>query len=241
MNASSSFRRENGRRENDAHRIHWMPDRIRKHKSLWGWTALLLIVNLPLLWGEIRTELLFLPEAAAQGQWWRVITFPLVHLSWYHFLLDASGFLLLLGCLEEKRGFPRALYIGGSGAGALLLALALNPAVIQQGLSGLSGVAHGLMAIAALEMLRHRDQRRWGWMSLLTVVGKSAYELWTGKILFEFIHMGLCGQPMAASHAGGVAGALIAFAVVHTRPGKDHDIPDEMQGEKHDPTILPNP
>jgi rhomboid family GlyGly-CTERM serine protease len=191
-----------------------------QHGSIWAWSILLLIVNLPLLWGEIRTGLLFLPQAVGEGQWWRMLTFPLVHLSWYHLLLDAGGFLLLFGCLEEKRWFPRTLYITFSGAGALLMALALDPAVATQGLSGLSGIAHGLMAVAALEMLRHKDQRKWGWISLVTVVGKSAYELWTGQVLFEFIHMGMCGQPMAACHAGGVLGALIAFVLVRIRPGR---------------------
>jgi rhomboid family GlyGly-CTERM serine protease len=191
----------------------------RKNRSIWAWTILLLIVNLPLAWGEVRSGLLFLPDAVRQGEWWRVFTFPLVHLSWYHFLLDAGGFLLLFGCLEEKRWLPRALYIVGAGAGSLLLALAVDPSIATQGLSGLSGIAHGLMAVGALEMLRHNDQRRWGWFSLISVVGKSAYELWSGHVLFEFIHMGMCGQPLAACHAGGVLGALIAFALIRCRPG----------------------
>lgn len=126
--------------------------------------------------------------------------------------------MLLIECLEEKRWFPKALYVVGASAGSLLLALIMDPSAVVQGLSGLSGIAHGLMAIAALEMLRHRVQRKWGWISLLTVVGKSAYELWTGQVLFEFIHMGMCGQPMAACHAGGVLGALTVFLMIHIRP-----------------------
>jgi rhomboid family GlyGly-CTERM serine protease len=186
--------------------------------SIWAWTILLLIVNLPLAWGEVRTSLIFLPEAVRQGQWWRVVTFPLVHLSWYHFLLDGCGFLLLFGCLEERRWLAKSLYVVGSGAGALLLSLAMDPSIATQGLCGLSSIAHGLMAISALEMLRHEDQRRWGWISLSIVVGKSAYELWAGHVLFEFLHMGMCGHPLAACHAGGVLGAMIAFGLIHLRP-----------------------
>lgn len=218
----------------------WKKVGIENHKSIWAWTILLLVVNLPLLWGEVRTSLLFLPDEVAQGQWWRVLTYPLVHLSWYHFLLDAGGFLLLLGCLEEKRWLPRSLYIIVSGAGALLLAALLDPAISRQGLSGLSGIAHGLMAIAALEMLRHREQRKWGWISLMMVVSKSAYELWTGQVLFEFIHMGLCGQPMAASHAGGVAGALIVFSLIHARPGKGQFTSRLPRGRNGDSTLRGN-
>jgi rhomboid family GlyGly-CTERM serine protease len=201
--------------------------------SIWAWTILLIIVNFPLAWGEVRSSLVFLPDAVGHGQWWRVFTFPLVHLSWYHFLLDAGGFLLLFGCLEEKQWLAKALYTVGAGTGSLLLALAMDPAIATQGLSGLSGIAHGLMAVSALEMLRHEDQRKWGWISLFTVVGKSAYELWTGHVLFEFIHMGMCGQPLAACHAGGVLGALMAFGLVHIRPGRHDPVRDSQDTTIH--------
>ncbi|MGD9221631.1 MAG: rhombosortase [Desulfobacteraceae bacterium] len=184
---------------------------VRKHGVFWAWTALLMIVNLPLLGGEIRTGLIFLPEAVDSGQWWRVVTYPLVHLSLYHLLLDAGGFLLLLSCLEERRGLAKVFYIIGPSAGSLGLALAMDPIIHQNGLSGLSGIAHGLMAVCAMEMVRHKHQRAWGVASLTAVVGKSAYELWSGQVLFEFMHMGMCGQPVAASHAGGVMGGLLAF------------------------------
>lgn len=191
-------------------RIH-----ISQHWPLWIWAFLLIAVNMPLLWGQVRTGLLYLPEAVDNGQWWRVITFPLVHLSWYHLLLDAGGFLLLFSCLEEKRLLAKAIYIISPGAGTLILASVLDPSISQRGLSGLSGIAHGLMAVSALEMLRHKDHRTWGGLSLAVVVTKSAYELWSGRVLFEFMHMGLCGQPLAASHAGGVMGGVLAFLLLN--------------------------
>lgn len=191
---------------------------IRKHWSIWTWAALLLMVNLPLAWGQIRTGLLYLPGAVESGQWWRAVTYPLVHLSWYHLILDAGGFLLLLSCLEEKRPWARILLMAGAGAGSLALTLALDPFVFEGGLSGLSGIAHGLMAITALEMLGHIGQRRWGALSLALVVSKSAYELWSGQVFFEFLHMGMCGHPLAASHAGGVLGGVLVFAVLNLFP-----------------------
>jgi rhomboid family GlyGly-CTERM serine protease len=149
------------------------------------------------------------------GQWWRIITYPLVHLSFYHLLLDAGGFLLLFSCLEEKRLLPRMFYLIGPGAGALLLSSTLDPSISQRGLSGLSGIAHGLMAISAVEMLRHDEQRAWGILSLTVVSVKSAYELWSGRVVFEFMHMGLCGTPLAAAHAGGVMGGLLILLVIN--------------------------
>lgn len=192
-----------------------IPDGLRQTRPLWVWAAVLIIVNLPLIWGDIRTELIFVPEAVSSGQWWRTVTYPLVHLSWYHLLLDAGGFLLLLHCLEEKRAWARMLLMAGAGAGSLALTLALDPFVFEGGLSGLSGIAHGLMAITALEMLRHTGQRKWGALSLALVVSKSAYELWSGQVFFEFLHMGMCGRPLAASHAGGVLGGVIVFAFLN--------------------------
>jgi rhomboid family GlyGly-CTERM serine protease len=186
---------------------------IARYWPIWAWTAVLVAVNFPLLWGEVRSGLVFFPDAVANGQWWRMATFPLVHLSWYHFLLDAGGFLLLFSCLEEKRGTAKVFYILGAGCGTLLLSLAMDPVVSHRGLSGLSGIAHGLMAVSAVEMLRTRTQLSWGCVSLALVVLKSAYELWSGHVVFEFLHMGMCGQPIAASHAGGVIGGLLAFAL----------------------------
>ncbi len=187
---------------------------IGDYGSIWAWTILLLLVNLPLAWGEIRSSLIFLPEAVGRGQWWRAVTHPLVHLSWYHLLLDAGGFLIVYRCLEEKRAGIVALYLAGAGAGSLLCSLVFDPSIYRQGLSGLSGVAHGLMAVTALEMMRHDDQRRWGAISLAAVTLKSIYEFRSGHVFLEFMHMGLCGHPLAASHAGGVAGGILTFGLV---------------------------
>lgn len=192
---------------------------LQRHWSVWSWIALLAMVNLPLLRGQVRMGWIFLPEAVELGQWWRIFTYPLVHLSWYHLLLDAGGFLLLYTCLEEKRIPAKASYLIGASAGSLLLSIAMEPSISLQGLSGLSGIAHGLMAITALEMLRHRAQLTWGVISLFVVAAKSAYELWSGQVLFEFMHMGLCGQPMATSHAGGVMGGLLSFLMVESWTG----------------------
>jgi citrate synthase len=67
--------------------------------------------------------------------------------------------LILFSCLEEQRKFVRFLYVGCASAGSLLLSLAVAPAISRSGLSGLSGIAHGLMAITAMEMLQYKDQR----------------------------------------------------------------------------------
>ncbi len=172
---------------------------------------ILLMVNFPLLSGDIRSQLIFFPGDVANGPWWQVLSHPFVHLSWYHLMLDGLAFVILYLLLEEHRNCVRLLYSIASGMGALLFTLLLEPAIYQQGLCGLSGTAHGLMAISALEMLRHKHQRGLGALCLVLVLTKCGFELYTGQVVFQSLHLGQTGQPLTASHAGGVLGGLIAF------------------------------
>ena len=202
------------------------------HWETWTWVAILALVNWPLIHGQARAGLIFVPDHVLAGQWWRIMTFPLVHLSWYHLLLDAGGFLVVSRGLEEKRISIRLLYMAAGTAGSLLLALALEPSVRVRGLCGLSGIAHGLMAVSALEMLRHRGSRGWGWFLLILVSLKSALEACCGHVLFEFMHMGLCGRPVAACHAGGVIGAILAYGLVHGLRPQSAQMAEGRKGTK---------
>jgi rhomboid family GlyGly-CTERM serine protease len=182
-----------------------------RYRELILWTLLLLLINYPLFYGSINDTLRYLPDSLNQGQWWRIITYPLVHLSWYHFALDAGAFLMLYQGLFEKRPIRKLALLALCSSTSLILGIWMG-AVQAVGLSGLSGIAHGLMAFSSLEALRlHGRSRLWGFMGLLIVVGKSLYELAVGHVIFEFMHLGLCGYPVAACHAGGVLGGLIAF------------------------------
>src|SRR5947207_1243830 len=49
---------------------------------------LLLVVNWPLLHGVCNSSLIFLPTQMCHGDWWRVLTHPLVHVTWLHLVLD---------------------------------------------------------------------------------------------------------------------------------------------------------
>ncbi|MGD9211156.1 MAG: rhombosortase [Desulfobacteraceae bacterium] len=190
---------------------------IRSHWQLFTLISLIASVNWPLCYGEVRSELVFLPDAVKSGQWWRLVTFPFVHLSWYHLLLDAGGFLLVYESLTEKRLKVKLFYILIAGAGSLIMAMLMEPSISQRGLAGLSGIAHGLMAISGLEMLKRPDQRTWGGFYLILVIAKSTYELYTGEVMFQFMHMGMCGFPIAASHGGGVISGLLTFVIVNRK------------------------
>lgn len=185
------------------------------------WTLLLFLTNLPLLKGNIATVLAFFPAEVAAGQWWRLLTFPFVHASLYHLILDAAAFLLLWQALAEERAARRFGYFAACWAGSLLLALTLAPEVQTLGLCGLSGIAHGLLAVVALELLtrsrRRSRNRHAGALLLAGVVGKCALEVATGGALFASLHLGEVGQPVVATHAGGVLGGVVAFGLLQGR------------------------
>jgi rhomboid family GlyGly-CTERM serine protease len=196
-------------------------DRLKRHAAgfidLAVFVLMLILVNLPLLSGGFRESLVFMPERVRMGEWWRVPLHPFVHLSWYHFLLDAGTFLLLYNGLDERSFLRRIGYVAVCGLGSLLLPALAFPVVQTQGLCGLSGVAHGLTAISAIESIKREPQNRrgllcFGAISFELLAIKSILEVLLGHVLLEPLHFGLVGLPTPASHAGGVlSGALVAL------------------------------
>jgi rhomboid family GlyGly-CTERM serine protease len=178
---------------------------------------LLLVFNMPLLFGSPSTRFMFHADAVAMGEWWRLLTHPWVHVSWYHLLLDASAFLLAYGELFSWSRRARLGLLVAAAAGGLLTALAWSSLVWTHGLCGLSGLAHGLTAVLGLELCRPGRQpaavsplhRLMGWLTFLGVTGKAVIELFTGHILFESWHLGSLGTPIAGCHLGGILGALL--------------------------------
>lgn len=174
--------------------------------------AVLALLNVPLLAGGFDPRFSFLPGAVQAGEWWRVLTHPFVHVSAYHLLLDAAAFFVLYGGLCEHGRATRFALLGASTAGSLLVSLWAAPAVQTQGLCGLSAIAHGLSAVAALDLMaggNPRLVRGAGLASFALVVGKSLVEAVTGEIALASWHLGSLGTPIAVCHAGGVLGALM--------------------------------
>ena len=134
-----------------------------KNADLHLLTAAILLVNLPLWMGGSAAGLFaFLPGLVAQGEWWRVFTHLFAHISFYHLLLDAGAFLMLYHGLRDVVPVGGRLGLcAGAAIGSLALA-SLSPSFVLQGLCGLSGTAHGLMAVSGLLTARSEDpvQRR---------------------------------------------------------------------------------
>jgi rhomboid family GlyGly-CTERM serine protease len=178
-------------------------------------------VNLSLLTGQGAPvgRFAFLPGLVSAGEWWRVATHPLAHVSLYHLVLDAGAFLLLYQGFHGFSARRRLLLCAGAAAGSLVLA-GLAPTFTRAGLCGLSGTAHGLMAASALVSVRAStlSERRVGWLLLTLVAGKALFEAVTGHVLFVSWHLGDVGSPNPFCHLGGVLGGLAALLPLRRRP-----------------------
>ncbi len=190
---------------------------VARRSELWVAAAVILLLNWPLFFGGHTDSLAFLPSAIAAGQWWRLLTHPFVHVSWYHLLLDGVAFLVLYNGLRLTTRAERVAVVVASAAGSIIVAWLACPAITTLGLRGLSGIAHGLMAITAIEMIQTRADRNIGIITLAIVVMKSAIEAFTGTAVFTGLHFGLLGTPVAVCHAGGVLGGLVCAWTLRLR------------------------
>jgi rhomboid family GlyGly-CTERM serine protease len=172
---------------------------------------LLIFSNLHLLTGQFSNSLIYFPSSIRTGEFWRLITYPFVHVSWYHLLLDGGAFFLLYQELNHVKAAKRIFYVIICGAFSLIAVNLTSPQVGTYGLCGLSGIAHGLMVISALGMIGRKENVKAGLLCLVIVVSKSIYEAFAGDVLLSFLHFDLCGTPLVVSHAGGVLGGLVAY------------------------------
>ena len=157
------------------------------------------------------------PAALFDGEIARWFSFAWKHNSVYHLVLDATAFLFLYETLRGRlagRLFHLASCIFFSG----LIPILIDPRLAQLGLCGLSGVAHGLMLVWALETAERSDKRSRLAASALFfgVLGKTILEQVTGQVLFADHHLGEVGVPIASCHFGGLVGAILSYSILHT-------------------------
>jgi membrane associated rhomboid family serine protease len=139
----------------------------------------------------------------------RLLTHPFVHVSGYHFLLDAAAFLALWSAIGG-RVQRRVACMLCAVAGALAASLAWSEVIWHVGLCGLSGAAHGLMLcglLDALKMSRSGQVRVTLGVGLSALIIKVAYELFAGQLAWSGWHPGDLGTPILECHLGGLLGA----------------------------------
>lgn len=187
---------------------------IDKRIEIRGLLALLLLTNLGLVLGNTpASNLIFQPVSVASGEWWRILSWPFVHVSRYHLLIDGIAFLLLYSGLQEHNRYIRLSYALWAAVGSLMLPLLLAPEIAVIGLCGLSGPAHGLMAITALELRTNSKEKRLGKLLLYGLLLKTGFELVSGTAFLQQLHIGDIGQPIVSTHAGGVVAGAALFKI----------------------------
>ena len=187
--------------------------------------TVLVSLNLHLFLPTSPALFIYQHDKVALGEWWRLITHPFVHVSWYHLLLDSAAVLLLLNEIPKASSIGKLLIAFCCGAGSLTGAIVFSPLLEHTGYCGLSGVAHGLMFFLGLSWLKMATPKSSGskgntsyligGITLLVLSGmKSLYETVSGKVVFSTLHPGEIGIPIVEAHLGGVIGGAIAYLLL---------------------------
>ena len=181
------------------------------------YALLVILANISLAFGDLCSPLIFIPEKIFAGQYWRIATHPFVHVSFYHLLLDGLAFFSLYAMLKEPKAFRRFLYVVYCTLGSMSAAAIVMPSLSSTGYCGLSGVAHGLMGICAMEMIREKDDKIYrsiGLFCLLALTAKCLYEAVTATVVFQSLHIASIGSPVAIAHLGGLTGAFVIYTIL---------------------------
>ena len=173
--------------------------------------------NIPVLLGLPTETLIYLPEKVLAGQLYRFLTHAFVHVTPYHLILDGTAFFLLYAMLAEASSLKRISYVVSTAIGSLIAVTVVMPTLSSVGYCGLSGIAHGLMAVTSIEMILNKKAckavSRAGLFSLGIVLAKSIYEAASGNVFFDFMHADNIGLPVAVAHLGGVIGGAVMYVV----------------------------
>ncbi|MFI4910372.1 MAG: rhombosortase [Sedimentisphaeraceae bacterium JB056] len=185
-----------------------------KRKELYIYIVILTAANIGLMKGYFCWPLMFISEQVQAGQWWRIFTHPFLHSSFYHLFLDGAAFFILYSQIQQKSIRKKTLYVIGCGLGSLTAATIAMPFLDSVGYCGLSGIDHGLMVISGLEMLKNKSLRSIGIAMLIIIVIKCILETISGNFVFDFLHNGMIGSPVAAAHLGGAIAAVLTYWLI---------------------------
>lgn len=153
-----------------------MPTFLKRWSVSCKTRVLLLVVVLCLallLWPQALASLRWERQAIAHGEWWRLLSCHLVHLSPSHAGFNLLGLFVLFELLGEVLAWQDWLSLAlVSALGLSLGLLLLSPSV--EWYAGLSGLLHGLWAGAALSAWL-RTRKRWWALVLLGLLLKLAW------------------------------------------------------------------
>ncbi len=173
--------------------------------SAWWWSGALVLLILLLQAGGPAVQQAFRLDAAAlsQGEWWRLLTAHLVHLSWPHALLNAVG--VVTCCVFAPQIFDRQLLwrLGALALGISLCLWRFSPVGLPY--VGLSGVLYGLFALGLVPRARQRDG--YALAALIIVTLWMVWQGFRGPLPAEEAAIG--GPIISAAHFYGYGLALL--------------------------------
>ncbi len=172
--------------------------------------VIIMLCNLHLFTNTFPENTALFPKNLFAGEWWRIFSHYFAHISWYHLLIDAGAFLILFFSIEKK---TRYLYFAACAIGSLVTPLIFSDTIYTNGLCGLSGIAHGLMVIAALEMTKIKQTKIVGFVAFSIIILKTTIELIFSPSALSFLHIGDVGIPITECHVGGIIGGLTIFLI----------------------------
>jgi len=190
---------------------------MRWHPELVVFAGLLVVANLHLLGVPTAEALIFQVDRVVAGEFWRVLTHPFVHVSFYHLALDGGAFFLCCMTLRQPHLGKRLTAILICSLGGLGGAYLFGSATAAYGFCGLSGAAHGVLALSMLEMTSDGDRinRMTGCVCLAILIGKCVYEVITGVPFLGRLHFGNIGVPLLGSHLGGAVAGMMMYGLWH--------------------------
>lgn len=150
-------------------------------------------------------------DALLDGDFWRVLSGHVVHVSWAHLGVNLAVGALVVALFGRHLGLGAVLLcVAGTTAGLFLFSLRVA------WYAGLSGVLHGLIVFGALEAWR-RDRRWIGLAAIALVALKVAVEESKGAPggLADLV-----GAPVVVrAHLYGAISGALAFALLY-RPSR---------------------
>ena len=195
------------------------PEPISRHSAvafrrLRNWSAVLTIlvacVVLAAGGDELRELGRYQRDAIENGQYWRLVSGHLVHLSFGHLWPNLAA-LVVVGALFEGVLRTAAWWrVSFASAAAIDLGLYLfEPDVAWY--VGLSGVLHGVVAAGALALCLGRQTL--GFILAAGLCAKLSFEQLAGPVPFTAESVG--GPVVVAAHLYGAVGGVLAEALAH--------------------------
>lgn len=182
------------------------------------WTMLLCsIASVIFFVPSLGDAAIFDRDSIVSGEWWRLITGNLVHLSAMHFISDVLA-LFVVGTIIELRG-DRFLALVYCTAGMVIGLVVFMTSPELRYFGGLSGIVTAAAVYLCLEGLR--DTGAWRWLclfGLVLVAIKIGLEFMFGQSLLSVTEPHLF-VPVPASHLAGACTALFVFILTRYKHG----------------------